>query len=199
VHQSKARPGVGQARRREQILSAAIPLFAANGFSNTGIADIARAAGVSFGSVHYYFGSKKALFCASVLEPAAELEAELAVPDVGQANPRTALEAMVQEHVALVVRRRMHLQLLQYVLSQSDRFPDLAEQIAIGPRFSERLEPLLQQGHVHGEVEPGSFLVTGTAYLAYLFGLSQVVLIDADSLLWEEYAQRGLRILGVRP
>ena len=48
--------------RREEILAAAKRVFAANGFHQTAIADIARAAKLSYGSVYWYFDSKEALF-----------------------------------------------------------------------------------------------------------------------------------------
>ena len=48
--------------RREAILDAAKRVFAENGFHQTAIADIARAAKLSYGSVYWYFDSKEALF-----------------------------------------------------------------------------------------------------------------------------------------
>jgi AcrR family transcriptional regulator len=51
-----------KARRREEILAAAKATFAAKGFHATTIGDIAKAAGVSYGSIYWYFESKDALF-----------------------------------------------------------------------------------------------------------------------------------------
>jgi AcrR family transcriptional regulator len=48
--------------RREEILAAAKVVFAERGFHQTAIADIARAANLSYGSVYWYFDSKEALF-----------------------------------------------------------------------------------------------------------------------------------------
>ena len=48
--------------RREAILDAAKSVFAERGFHQTAIADIARAANLSYGSVYWYFDSKEALF-----------------------------------------------------------------------------------------------------------------------------------------
>jgi AcrR family transcriptional regulator len=49
-------------QRREEILAAAKVVFAERGFHATTVADVARAAGVSYGSVYWYFDSKDALF-----------------------------------------------------------------------------------------------------------------------------------------
>lgn len=182
--------------RRREILQAAIPIFAARGFTRAGVSEIAEAAGVSHGTVFLHFGTKEALFEAAVLEPLEELERALWIPAAREGSIRQALEDMVEEHIAVVIRHRTALQLLRYVVSQMERFPTLAERVAFGPRFAERLAPLLEEGYRRSELAQGSALITGTAYLAYLFGLSQVVLIDPASPAWREYAQRGLRILG---
>lgn len=49
-------------QRREAILSAAKRVFAKSGYHATTIADVARAARISYGSVYWYFDSKDALF-----------------------------------------------------------------------------------------------------------------------------------------
>lgn len=49
-------------QRREEILAAAKTTFAAKGFHATTIGHVAKAAGVSYGSVYWYFDSKDALF-----------------------------------------------------------------------------------------------------------------------------------------
>lgn len=48
--------------RRATMLAAAKHVFAERGFHQTKIADIARAAGVSYGSIYWYFDSKEDLF-----------------------------------------------------------------------------------------------------------------------------------------
>jgi AcrR family transcriptional regulator len=55
-----------KAERREAILDAAKATFAAKGYHATKISDVARAAGISYGSIYWYFDSKDALFEALV-------------------------------------------------------------------------------------------------------------------------------------
>ena len=52
----------GKERRRETILAAAKGVFAAKGYHATTIADVAAAAGMSYGAIYWYFDSKDALF-----------------------------------------------------------------------------------------------------------------------------------------
>lgn len=48
--------------KKEQIINAAIDLFAQKGFEGTSIRDLASSAGVNVAMVNYYFGSKEKLF-----------------------------------------------------------------------------------------------------------------------------------------
>lgn len=47
--------------RKQEILDAALPLFARNGFNNTSISQITREAGISKGLIYNYFNSKEQL------------------------------------------------------------------------------------------------------------------------------------------
>lgn len=52
----------GKEQRREAILAAAKRVFAKKGYHATTIADVAKAAKISYGSIYWYFESKDALF-----------------------------------------------------------------------------------------------------------------------------------------
>jgi len=49
-------------KRRDEILAAAKKVFSKKGFASTTIADVAKAAHLSYGSIYWYFDSKEALF-----------------------------------------------------------------------------------------------------------------------------------------
>jgi AcrR family transcriptional regulator len=54
---------------RARLLSAALRLFAENGFAKTSIRQIAEAAGANTALISYYFGDKKGLYNAAYAEP----------------------------------------------------------------------------------------------------------------------------------
>ncbi len=70
--------------RRAQILSAATALYAERAYDQVSLAELARAAGVTRGLLHHYFGSKREIFLAvmrsSLLMPADELPDLLHLP-----------------------------------------------------------------------------------------------------------------------
>jgi AcrR family transcriptional regulator len=53
--------------RRQQILEAALDVFTTQGFHASNVSDVAAAAGVSQGTIYWYFESKEDLFNAAVL------------------------------------------------------------------------------------------------------------------------------------
>ena len=62
---TRRRPAVSaedKLRRRDEIMAAANKVFARNGFHATTIADVAKEAGLAYGSVYWYFDSKDDLF-----------------------------------------------------------------------------------------------------------------------------------------
>lgn len=86
------------AARREAIVSAAARLFAEHGFESTTAAQIARAAGISPGSVFYYFDGKRALFRA-VFEQDLTQVRELMERACAEPDPMSALLTVV-DHLA---------------------------------------------------------------------------------------------------
>ena len=66
-HPSPATPDAADSRAR--LLSAALRLFAENGFAKTSIRQIAEAAGANTALISYYFGDKKGLYNAAYAEP----------------------------------------------------------------------------------------------------------------------------------
>lgn len=70
--------------RRRQILEAARTLYAERAYDEVSLSELARAAGVTRGLLHHYFGSKREIFLAvmrdSVLMPESELPDLLHLP-----------------------------------------------------------------------------------------------------------------------
>jgi AcrR family transcriptional regulator len=79
---ARRRPAVSEKdklHRRDEIMVAAKKVFAHNGFHATTIADIAKEAGLAYGSVYQYFDSKEELFDALMAAQEYALRTHLAV------------------------------------------------------------------------------------------------------------------------
>jgi len=97
------RPGKPRWKRRKdarpgEIVAAALDVFVERGFAATKLADVARRAGVTKGTVYLYFDSKEALFKAVVRETIVPVIAQgeaLAQSFTGSA--RELVEQLVRE------------------------------------------------------------------------------------------------------
>ncbi len=85
-------------RRRADILKAAKRVFAKKGYHATTIADIAKAARLSYGSVYWYFDSKDTLFHAVMDNEEQALRAHVwpHVLQAGTTDPREVMHRAVQ-------------------------------------------------------------------------------------------------------
>src|SRR6202158_2659156 len=95
----RAMSDIEKAGRRTDILAAAKKVFARKGYHATTIADIAKAAELSYGSIYWYFDSKDALFHALLEAEGQALrdhvtEAMLSTPARG--SPDAPFRAAVQ-------------------------------------------------------------------------------------------------------
>jgi TetR/AcrR family transcriptional regulator len=94
---------VGQAAR-QRILAAAERVFAEGGYGSASTARIAEAAGLPKANLHYYFGTKGALYEA-VLSDILEVWRSAADTITADADPATALTAYVDAKIELSRRR----------------------------------------------------------------------------------------------
>ncbi|HZC52835.1 MAG TPA: TetR/AcrR family transcriptional regulator [Mycobacterium sp.] len=81
-----------KSQRRDQIMAAAKKVFARKGFHDTTIADIAKQAGLAYGSVYWYFDSKDELFHALMAVEEGALRGHLAAALAQTAENGTASE-----------------------------------------------------------------------------------------------------------
>lgn len=114
-------------RRREQLLEIGLRLFAAQGFANTTIADIARDAGVAHGLVYHYFASKDDLLAEilgrySFLPQLRELMS--AAPD------RPAAEVLPEIAIGFSAMVADHSDLLHLVVRESAANAEVAKALA---------------------------------------------------------------------
>jgi TetR/AcrR family fatty acid metabolism transcriptional regulator len=85
--------------KREAILRAAIGVFARNGYFNSKVADIARAAGVADGTVYLYFKSKEEILRSVFERHAGEAIAEARRETAALSDPREKLRRIASLHL----------------------------------------------------------------------------------------------------
>ena len=176
-------PGQPKFRRRpadrpDEILSAALEVFAERGFAAARIDEVARRAGVSKGAVYLYFETKEELFGAVVTQsiaPNLDLLTGLAVSEVPFEPTVRAMFAMISQRVASDWRVSG---IVKLVIAESRNQPELARiwhETMIAPALSLAAR-LIEAGQRQGAVRPGD-----VRYFA--MGLMGPLLLGA---LWRE-------------
>jgi AcrR family transcriptional regulator len=123
-------------RRRDELLAAALKLFAERGVRGTTIADIAESTGSAHGLVYHYFASKDDLLRA-VLERY-EFVSELGALLAG-AHTRQAEDVLPEVAIAFSEALGDRTDLLRLVIAESGRQPVVAAALAHVTQEGERL------------------------------------------------------------
>lgn len=131
VEAREACHGAGQdPEKRLQILAGARAVFFERGFDGASMGDIARAAGVSKGTLYVYFQNKEDLFAALVSCECSETAERLFVLDANAPDVETALTELGHSFIAAIVRPS-NIATLRTVIAIAGKFPE------IGRRFFE--------------------------------------------------------------
>jgi AcrR family transcriptional regulator len=142
--------------RPEEILAAALEVFADRGFASTKLEDVARRAGVTKGTIYLYFENKEALFKALVRQtivPVIAQGEEIAQAFTGSA--RDLFERLVREYWQLVGETQLS-GIPRLMIAEAGNFPELArfyyeEVVTRGHRL---MAGVLQRGIKAGEFRP---------------------------------------------
>jgi len=147
-------------RRKEarpaEIVAAALEVFVERGFAAAKLADVARRAGVTKGTVYLYFDSKEALFKAVVRETIVPVIAQgeaLARSFTGSA--RELLEQLVREYWRLVGETAL-AGIPKLMMAEAATFPELTrfyydEVVTRGHRL---MAGVIERGIQNGEFRP---------------------------------------------
>jgi AcrR family transcriptional regulator len=166
--------------QRANILEAAWKVFARSGRGMT-MAEVARSAHVGYGLVYHYFQTKEAILHALVEQSLQESQTAFHRFLEGPGTPGERLAFLLTQ---LVESRREHpefAQLHAQVLSDEAMPADLREQaFRYGQVFADGLRHLIVEGQASGAVTAADPDQLVTAVLAFLDGVSRLVVVQPE-------------------
>jgi AcrR family transcriptional regulator len=182
--------------RRNQILDAAMPVFARLGFEHARMDDIVEASGLSKGALYWYFKSKEEIITGILRR--------LFTTDIEQLRGLLESEGTVRERLLLLTRFRV-----AGLKRLADLLPILVEFYAMTVRegrvrefiseyfgsFRELLVDLIQQGIDRGEFRPVSTVETAVTLSAIYEGLTIHWLINPKVVEWDIIGEGSVRLL----
>jgi AcrR family transcriptional regulator len=133
--------------KRRQILDAAVRVFAGNGYDTARVGDIAREAGVAYGLVYHYFGSKEAVLEAVFHEAWGRLLAALTQAEETGGDAAEQLSLVVR----IVLRTwRDDPDLVRLLVREVIRSPAIQDELAeLGQAFA-AFERIVERGQREG-------------------------------------------------
>jgi AcrR family transcriptional regulator len=108
--------------KRRQILDGARTVFLSAGFDGASMGEIARAAGVSKGTLYVYFDSKEALFEALTIQEKTSLAEALFTLDADDPDVPDVLRRLGASFLTEMCRPE-HVSLVRMVIGASEKFP----------------------------------------------------------------------------
>lgn len=133
-----------ESAKRGQIVEGARQVFLARGFDGASMGEIARAAGVSKGTLYVYFDSKQALFAELVRVDKRQTAEQLFELDAEDHDVARVLARLGASYLDLMLRPD-HIASLRTVIGVAEKFPEVGQALFdAGPRVGiERLAAYL--------------------------------------------------------
>jgi AcrR family transcriptional regulator len=184
--------------RREQIMDAALRVFAQKGFTRATNREIAREAGVTSGLIYHYFDSKDALL-KTIIEQRSPLQMVRDLSPQMLAMPPEALLRLIVGQMLAIVEDERFVQLLRVYLPEAIYSPEVS---SLGATSIQEATRLLEE-YFTAKMESGELRQENTGLSAQLvmgsvmsLVLRRQILHDPDALRYthEEIVDSIVRI-----
>lgn len=146
-----------KAERPEEIVSAAMAVFAEKGFAAARLDEIARRAGVSKGAVYLYFETKEDIFRAVVERAISPNIGMIKAMAAAHPGPLADLLRGVAGHIAGVVETTPLGGVMKMVVGEARNFPELArvwhDELIVHALGA--MATAIESAQARGEVKPG--------------------------------------------
>ena len=202
---TRAQPLTERGRRtRENLLAAGRRVFEERGYANTRMSDIAKAAGVSHGTVYTWFDDKESLLRALVDDIVTEVFAALAIGDDVPEPERRMLEAN-RRYLAAYRRHGRMLEVVEEAAATDARYRDALAGVRrdhVG-RVTRDIARLQRDGIAARDVDPavaaGALCAMVEGFGRHWYGRGeQAVSTHDDETAVETLTRLWARGLGIR-
>ena len=146
--------------KHRRIIEAAVKVFAKNGFYNSKVSEIARAANVADGTIYLYFQNKDDILIRLFEEEMAAVLSKMTEEVNQESDPAKKLQRFALVHLKLVEENQELAEIIQVETRQSSKFMKEYK----NPQFQQYLKlisSIIREGQAKGvfraEIEPGVF------------------------------------------
>ncbi len=146
--------------KHRRIIQAAVKVFAKNGFYNSKVSEIARAANVADGTIYLYFQNKDDILIRLFEEEMAAILQRVTQEVQQESDPAKKLERFALAHLKLVEENQELAEIIQVEIRQSSKFMKEYKNVQF-QQYLNLISGIIREGQAKGvfrpEVEPGVF------------------------------------------
>jgi AcrR family transcriptional regulator len=135
--------------KRRQILRAAITVFARSGYHTSRVADVAKEAGVAYGLVYHYFGSKEDLLDTIFRRTWARMLQAVEEVEAGEGSAREQLAGVAR---IVLGSWEADADLIRVLIREVARSPQLGQEVGEIQHAFAGLQRIIARGQERGEL-----------------------------------------------
>ncbi len=173
----------------QQIIEAAVRVFARKGYYNSRVSDIAREAGIAAGTIYLYFKTKDDILVTLFRDKMAEFVGALRKAIAGEPDAASKVRRLVSLHFRILEENPDLAEVVQVELRQGQKFFRGASSQEIGAYFA-LIGSVLEEGVVEGRFRSDLPVKVATKML---FGA-----MDQMATSWV-LGKRGYRLVDTAP
>jgi AcrR family transcriptional regulator len=186
-----------EAERKEQILAAACEVVSEIGFKSLRIADVAKRAGTSTGTVHYYFDTKRDLMHAAFEWNFTQSLARRREILQSDASPSQRLREFVDSYLPQGDRTISAWHVWAELWVEALHDPDLQElNERVYGEWRRAVAAIIRDGQVAGEFREGDAVIFANGLIGMIDGLGLQVLLGSRSMTAERMRAVCEQVLG---
>ena len=138
----------------QQIIEAAVRVFARKGYYNSRVSDIAREAGIAAGTIYLYFKTKDDILVTLFRDKMADFVGVLRKAIAGEADAASKIRRLVSLHFRILEENPELAEVVQVELRQGQKFFRGAPSQEIGAYFA-LIGSVLEEGVAEGRFRSG--------------------------------------------
>ena len=189
------------AETREQILTAAMTLFAKSGYTAAGVAEICSAAQISKGAFYHHFPSKQAVFLAILEGELFKLDQSFVAANQQERPTDQTLLAMAERAGSALQSADVRLSILLEFWFQAAREPSIwAAAVAPYQRYTTYISEIIRQGVHEGSLREVNPEQAARTIVAMAMGLLLQAMFETHNVNWGQETHQAVELLltGIR-
>ncbi|MEM7033324.1 MAG: TetR/AcrR family transcriptional regulator [Chloroflexota bacterium] len=184
------------AERIPQIIDAALGVFAVKGFNQATMSDVAKAAGLSKGTIYLYFNDKDDLIYSALLASLEQGFGNLALILDSEGEVKGQILKWVEEIASQMAESATHLSIGFEFYALANRRPDIRECLQkYFQQYRQLLGEVIQKGITQGEFQPVEADAVAVAIIALFEGLNVLWFTEPDDTSWLSLRTNTIKLL----